>query len=388
MEIAAAYIHIPFCKSKCFYCDFNSYADKDEYFDLYFNALIKEISISGSYYSDDSEYSNIGPLKSIYIGGGTPSYVPSDYIVKVLTALRSRFLISDDAEITIECNPGTADLNKFLDYKRIGINRISIGLQSASDKLLKNLGRIHTVADFDECMEYSEIAGITNRNVDLMFGLPGQEIGDVTGSLEKLINYDVKHISFYSLILEEGTPFYERFGKFPESLPSEDLEREMYHTGVQILEKNGYLHYEISNLAKPDHFCRQNISYWKCGEYLGFGAGAHSYQQSVRYENDPDIGSYIRRMECFNGSSNAPAAIGKTSLTSKDRELEFFMLGFRLLEGINSGQFKERFNKGMDDYLPVIDKLIRADYLTYHNGFYRLSKKGIDFANQVFMEFV
>lgn len=387
MKITTAYIHIPFCKSKCFYCDFNSYAGKDDRISVYFNALNKEIGCVGSFYEKQKD-SLTGPLESVYIGGGTPSYAPSGYVSKTIDTLRSVFGFADDIEITIECNPGTADLDKFLEYKRCGINRISIGLQSTSDILLKNLGRIHTVQEFEECVRNAGLAGFTNLNADLMSGLPGQKVSDITDSIKFLLKKNISHISLYSLILEEGTPFYERFGTCPELLPSEEIEREMYHTGVEELKNNGFLHYEISNLAKPGYFCKQNTRYWETYEYLGFGAGAHSYQQHTRHGNEPDIDSYIKRIDEFTGLSNAPCAVESNYLTLHDRELEYFLLGFRLLEGINGRQFKEYFGKGMVEYMPIFQKLADEGYIIWNNDNYRLSEKGIDYANQVFIEFV
>jgi len=386
-QIETAYIHVPFCKSKCFYCDFNSYADEDELIEQYFDALIHEIQIVNSYYVK-SDTRLVAPLTSVFIGGGTPSYVPSKYIVKVINELRSSFGFSKDIEITIECNPGTVDLGKFEDYKNCGINRISIGLQSASDKILGNIGRIHTYKEFEECIDYADITGFTNRNVDLMFGLPGQTMSDVESTLESVLKKGATHVSFYSLILEEGTPFYQNFYNHTELLPSEDLEREMYWRGVEILRKNGFLHYEISNLAKTGFECKQNIAYWTTFEYLGFGAGAHSYQQETRIENESGIKAYIDKIVGFHGCSNAPAAIDRIELSQKERELEFFMLGFRLLEGISGKQFKKMFKSTMNPYISRMAELVAKGYIINKNGYYMLTNKGIDFANQVFMEFV
>jgi len=326
--IETAYIHIPFCKSKCLYCDFISYAGQEDRMDAYFKMLVREIHLVDSFYRHSRE-DRRRPLKSVYFGGGTPSFVPSRYIVRVLAELKERFEFSTDAEITIECNPGTVDLSKFHDYREAGVNRISIGLQSTSDPLLKGIGRIHTFAEFEQCMDYADQTGFVNRNVDLMFGLPSQTMADVKTSIQLVLERNLSHVSFYSLILEEGTPFYNKYYKNPDLLPSEDLEREMYWTGVEEFEKNGFMHYEISNLAKQDCLCNQNIAYWKTREYFGFGAGAHSYQQETRIENDSDIGSYIRRMQSFEGDSNAPAAIAKNSI-KKRAGTRIFHAGFPL----------------------------------------------------------
>ncbi len=385
--IDTAYIHIPFCKAKCFYCDFISYANQDDHMEEYFNALVREIQLVDSFYTQ----SGIGwrsPLKSIFFGGGTPSYVPSKYIVRVLDELRMKFGFAEGVEITLECNPGTVDRQKFYDYKSAGINRISIGLQSSSDKLLQKIGRIHTLREFEQCMDDADKAGLMNRNVDLMFGLPSQTMKEVRESIRLVLQRKVAHVSFYSLILEEGTPFYQKYKCNSDLLPSEDLEREMYWSGIEELTRNGYLHYEISNLAKQGYYCNQNIAYWKTREYFGFGAGAHSYQQRTRIENDIGIGSYIRRIQTFQGCSNAPGAAEKNILSKKERELEFFMLGFRLLEGVDIREFERIFQSKADPYFPGLEKLTEQGLLVHKQDSYRLTKRGIDFANQVFMEFV
>lgn len=385
--VETAYIHIPFCKSKCFYCDFISYANQESFIDEYFEALLREIEIVDNYYRNSRKNSR-KPLKSVFFGGGTPSYVPSKHIVDVLNELRSRFEFANDVEITIECNPGTVDLQKFQDYKNAGVNRISIGLQSTSDVLLKQIGRIHNYEEFEKCIEYADQVGLTNRNVDIMFGLPSQTIEDVNKSIQLVLQKGVAHVSFYSLILEEGTPFYKKYNNFTELLPSEDLERDMYWKGVEEFQKNGFLHYEISNLAKPGYSCKQNIAYWKTKEYFGFGAGAHSYQQCERIENEIDIKAYINRILSFKGMSNAPGSTDKCELSPGDRELEYFMLGFRLLEGINTKEFEKIFSTDIKPYLPRLDGLVDKGYLVHINESYKLTKTGIDFANQVFMEFV
>ncbi len=385
--IDAAYIHVPFCKSKCFYCDFNSYSGREDQIDEYFHALLREIRTVDAYYRNGRE-SFRTPLRSVYFGGGTPSFVPSSYITAVLLELKNRFLLADNAEITIECNPGTVDLPKMEDYRNAGFTRLSIGLQSGSDELLRKIGRIHTLQQFEECIEYADQTGFANRNIDLMFGLPSQTIEDVRQSVRLVLEKKAVHVSFYSLILEEGTPFYEKYHCTPELLPSEDLEREMYWTGVREFEKSGFLHYEISNLAKPGFICRQNATYWKSREYFGFGAGAHSYQQRTRFANENDIGSYIRKISDAGMPSPAPAAVSSEDLTESARELEFFMLGFRLLEGVDTSEFERCFSKPADSYIKRLSDLVRKGYLTQKGTIFRLTSKGIDFANQVFMEFV
>ncbi len=384
--IETAYVHIPFCKSKCFYCDFNSYAGKESRIGDYFEALIREIRLTGEFYQRNG--STAGPLKSIFFGGGTPSHVPSEYIAVVMEELQADFGIDSGAEITIECNPGTIDLPKFRNYRHAGINRLSIGLQSTSDTLLRGIGRIHTFKQFSQCMDFADRTGLTNRNVDLMFGLPSQTPEDVDSSIRKVLEREVTHLSFYSLILESGTPFFDRYHDCPEQLPTEDSERRMYWFGVETLLHHGFMHYEISNLAKKGFSCKQNLAYWNAKEYLGFGAGAHSYQQNTRIENETEIDSYITIINRFHECSNAPAAVDRISLSEEEMEQEYFMLGFRLLEGVRITEFEKIFPSGWKRHLPRIESLIRQGYLAHSDGAIRLTRKGIDFANRVFMEFV
>ncbi len=385
--ISTVYIHIPFCKSKCFYCDFSSFAGQDDKIEKYFDALIKEIELVYKFYLINNP-NGFEPLKSVFFGGGTPSYVPSKYITYVLTTLKNSFGLFSDAEITIECNPGTVDQLKMNEYKQNGINRISIGLQTSSDSLLNKIGRIHTLEQFEQCINYADKAGIINRNADIMFGLPGQTIDDVKDTINLVLRKKMTHVSFYSLILEEGTPFFDRYSDCSELLPSEDAEREMYWSGIEILEENGFLHYEISNLAKVGAYCKQNIAYWECMEYFGFGAGAHSYQNSERIENESDINNYIFKMINSPELSNAPAGINRSILSIEDKELEFFMLGFRLLKGIEIRHFEEIFGKCFDKYRNRLENLVKSGLVLYNNGNYKLSKKGVNFANQVFVEFI
>lgn len=385
--VEAAYIHIPFCKSKCFYCDFNSFSGCESYIKPYFDALKKEITMVYTYYQNKPGFTG-HPLKTVFIGGGTPSYVPAGYIAETLTLLRSLFGFTENAEISMECNPGTITAESIDIYKKAGINRISIGLQSASDRLLRNIGRIHTRQEFEFCVDELDRVGIVNRNVDLMFGLPGQTMEDVDSSIDLLLSRCIPHISFYSLILEEGTPFYEKFKDHPEFLPSEELEREMYHYGIKKLEKFGYMQYEISNLAKPGYECLHNINYWKCGDYFGFGAGAHSFQQNTRYGNEPDIRQYIDRVGSCDRASAAPAFVEEVNLNTEDREQEYFMLGFRMMRGVSEEEFTRLFHRPFLPYVPRLEKLVAKEFLECDRGFYRLTKTGIDFANQVFMEFV
>lgn len=276
------YVHIPFCKAKCFYCDFVSFANKSELMENYINALIKEIDSV-----DLSKYN----IKTVYIGGGTPSILDSKYIGRILERLR--ISLDKEAEITIEINPGTISEKKLRDYIDFGINRISIGLQSTNNDLLKQIGRIHTFEEFLEGYNIAKNVGFKNINVDLMLGLPNQSLEMLENSLDRVISLEPNHISIYSLILEEGTRLESLVKQHKLDMIDEELEREMYWKTKNILEKHGYMHYEISNFAKEGYKSRHNLDCWSQKEYIGFGAAAHSYIESTRYSNICDVEKYI-----------------------------------------------------------------------------------------------
>lgn len=424
----SAYIHVPFCKQKCLYCDFNSFAAYENHMDSYFDALQTEIILTGAaidkaisndknedfqedlnenneklptqsslgYKAAKSCYKN---LKTIFIGGGTPSYVPPEHISKTLKILEDTFGLAPGCEITIECNPGTLDKIKIESYHKAGINRISLGLQSTSDRILNNIGRIHTLKDFEKSLNLVREAGFDNINIDLIAGLPGQTVEDFTDTIRRVISYNPSHISIYSLILEPGTPFYEHYHDKTEYLPSDDDERKMYWTGVDLLKSNGYNQYEISNFAKPGFECRHNILCWETNEYFGFGAGAHSYIGDYRYSNECDIEKYIHKIELHPENTEVkfdknesykifPAISEKTFLTMEEKEKEFFLLGFRMTKELTEERFYNLFKSDMNKYSPILEKLVNKGYIRKSRNGYKLTDYGIDFANQIFIEFV
>jgi len=276
------YIHIPFCKKKCYYCDFISFAGKEEIFKSYVEAVVKEI-----------ENANLRKynIKTVYIGGGTPSILDSKEIEKILYKIKPN--ISEDVEITIEVNPGTVNEEKLKDYISFGINRISIGLQSTENRLLEQIGRIHSYEEFLKTYNLAKKVGFKNTNVDLMLGLPNQSLEDIKKSLREIISLAPNHISIYSLILEEGTKLEEMIKNNELQMIDEELERKMYWETKKILEEKGYKHYEISNFAKSGFESRHNLDCWHQKEYLGFGVAAHSYIEGIRYSNIEDIPKYI-----------------------------------------------------------------------------------------------
>ena len=285
MKEIGIYIHIPFCKSKCNYCDFNSFAKKDDCIDNYINAVKQEIE---EYAKNNKDIL----VKTIYIGGGTPSYIKEKYMEELIETIKQNLEIVSNAEITIEANPGTVNKRKLECYYKIGINRLSIGLQSVNDKLLKLLGRIHDFEDFLETVRLANTVGFSNINADCMIGLPNQNIYDVEETLNVLIDLKLTHISVYSLIVEPNTTLENKINSGELKLPDEEIERYMYWFAKRKLEENGYLHYEISNFARPLYRSKHNLDCWNQKEYKGFGVSASSYENGVRYTNIADMKLY------------------------------------------------------------------------------------------------
>ncbi len=379
------YIHIPFCVKKCAYCDFLSCPADDETKDRYVQALCREIE-----WSKDclKEYL----VDTVFIGGGTPSILEEKYIAQILDTLRSASKVSDDAEITIECNPGTLTAEKLEAYKDAGINRISLGLQSANDKELKTIGRIHDYEEFKKSFNLARLAGFKNINVDLMSALPGQTVESYKDTLAKVVTLNPDHISAYSLIVEDETPLKDRVESGEVKLPSEDDEREMYYYTKEFLEKTGYKRYEISNYAKDGYECRHNIGYWKRVEYLGFGIGAASLFKGERFSNTSDINRYMHILEedVMNADEIWEALNENTeSLTQKDEMEEFMFLGLRMTDGVSKSDFKKIFNCDIEAvYGNVIEKLANQNLIKEAGDLITLTDKGIDISNIVLANFL
>ena len=382
------YVHIPFCKQKCKYCDFKSYVGKENLVDNYIKWVkyeAKEVG-EGNKLDYKNKLDDLAIVTTIYIGGGTPSFIDSKYIVEIINTIKEHYTLADNVEITIEVNPGTVSEKKLEDYKNVGINRISIGLQSISNNLLKSIGRIHTYEEFENTFKLARKVGFYNINVDLMIGLANQSIDNVKESLEKIIEYNPEHISVYSLILEEGTPLFDEVENGKITLPEEELEREMYREVKNTLEKNRYIHYEISNFAKPNFESKHNMSCWNQGEYIGIGVAAHSYTNNVRYSNIDSIEEYIDNFENNNEVDNL-IFHEKQNIDSKMKE--YMMLGLRKIKGVEIGEFKNKFNENpIYLFRKELEKLVKEDLIEIDGDFIRLTKKGLDLANLVFEEFV
>ncbi len=369
------YIHIPFCKKKCYYCDFVSYCNKDNLIENYIKAVKKEIQMQ-----------NIqSQITTIYIGGGTPSYIDSKYIEEILEELKSKNIASN-AEITIEVNPGTVTKEKMQEYKKMGINRISIGLQTTQNNLLKQIGRIHNFEEFLETYNITRKTGFKNINVDLMIGLPNQSIQDIKITLEKIIKLNPEHISVYSLIVEEKTPIEDKISKGELELPDEETERNMYWYVKNTLELNGYKHYEISNFAKIGYESKHNVNCWEQKEYFGFGIAAHSYRDITRYSNITNIEEYIKNIKNQKIERNR---IIHEIQKEDDKKKEYMLLGLRKIDGIKISEFKNKFGDNpIYLFRNQLKRLNDEELIIIDDDTIKLTNRGIDLANLVWEEFV
>lgn len=427
------YIHIPFCAKKCLYCDFLSFPAPVKTYQEYVKKLVQEIKAQGKAFAGRQ-------VVSIFLGGGTPSILGPEMMKDIFRAIYASFEVMPDCEITIEANPGTLTADRLTAYQECGINRISLGLQSTDDRELRQLGRIHTFDEFLKSFQAARMAGFKNINVDLMSALPGQSVQSWKNTLKKVLMLRPEHISAYSLIIEEGTPFYDHYGengilknqkeeldfvavssaaksqrvleetamtgtdsgekngarwrvmqegterriKWPP-LPDEETDREMYHLTKEMLESHGFKRYEISNYAKPGYECRHNLGYWTGVDYLGLGLGSSSCVSGFRYHNTADLQEYL---ECDLTVAGA-AARDIEEQTKKDQMEEFMFLGLRLTKGVSGVEFLERFGENMwNIYGSVIDSLEAQELLEVHAPDIRLTDLGLDVSNQVFCEFL
>lgn len=366
----SAYIHIPFCKQKCLYCDFNSFSGKERFIFDYIESLKKEIK-SANIITNDKRCNEINTdgLYTIYIGGGTPSFINEKYIGDIIE------LMPQSLETTIEVNPGTVTYDKLLAYKSFKVNRLSIGLQTTDDEILKTIGRIHTLEEFEDVYYMARKARFDNINVDLMFGLPNQTLDIFKTSVEYLINLRPEHISSYSLILHND---------IFKNLPSEEEERAMYHFLVNRLKEAGYIHYEISNFSLPGYESKHNMAYWEQKEYYGFGAGASSYLDGKRCTNICDIGKYIENI-----SKGKDVKILEEVETKESKIREFIILGLRKIDGIDILDLNKKFNIDFEKmFSSELKKLSNYGLTVIENKKLRLTEKGLDLANVVWEEFI
>lgn len=405
-EKLGLYIHIPFCVKKCAYCDFLSAPATRETKQRYFAALLDEIE---SYRNRLTKYS----IATVFFGGGTPSSAEGNEILKVMKKINDVFELEDYLEVTIEVNPGTITREKFLKYQEAGINRLSFGLQSANNEELRLLGRIHTFEEFVDNYRMAREIGFQNINIDLMSALPGQTLASWENTLNRVLELQPEHISAYSLIIEEGTEFFERYQEGTpgfHDLPDEENDRRMYHLTGKRMEQYGYTRYEISNYAKPGYECIHNSSYWKGTQYLGLGLGAASLINNIRFSKERDINQYLGRIETYKvgvmekPNEQKPASesslrglicdsIGLAEdieeLTLERRMEEFMFLGLRMCKGVSKDEFGRRFSCGMDQvYGDKLHQLQHKGLITMEADRIKLTKLGIDVSNTVLAEFL
>lgn len=378
--MAGLYVHIPFCIKKCDYCDFVSFSS-DEVPDEYVDALLKEIGMVSALPDRPRTFD------SIFFGGGTPSLLSGGQLAVIMDALQNQFDVSRDAEVSLECNPGTASAEKLRAYHNAGVNRLSIGMQSSKDHLLAAIGRIHNHAQFLHTVSLARDAGFFNINADIMCGLPGQSQDDYLLALNAACELDVSHISAYSLILEEDTPLYAQVRRGERQLPDADAVADMQDAGLVLLYERGFDRYEISNFSKPGYACRHNLNYWQNGEYLGFGLAAHSVLRAgdwTRWANVEALKDYYRLLQ----RGKRPCA-EILRLLPADEMFESVMLGLRLVAGIDRLRFFERFGISMKDAYPrALKELDARGWLMESETHIALTPRGLDMQNaalQLFM---
>lgn len=379
------YIHIPFCVQKCRYCDFLSFpAGEDEKAD-YVTLLCEELEKRSTCFSDHS-------IATVYVGGGTPSCLSAEQMNRIFEKVKACYRLQEEAEVTVEVNPGTVEGEKLLAYRDMGVNRLSIGLQSTHDSLLKTLGRIHTLEDFLHTYHGARKAGFDNISVDLMSALPGQNKEMLRTTLEQVIALQPEHISCYSLIVEEGTPFYRMRDQM--CFPDEEEDREMYEMTGRMLTEAGYRRYEISNYAKEGKTSVHNSSYWKRVPYLGVGLGASSFIEEHRFSNPSSMPEYRQMVAAGLGKDHLqiwkmadPDTV--TALSKEDCMEEFMFLGLRMMEGVSEAEFMDCFGESVDRvYGAVLSELVRDKLLVRENGRIFLTGYGIDVSNYVFEKFL
>ncbi|WP_138159297.1 radical SAM family heme chaperone HemW [Peptoniphilus catoniae] len=368
------YFHIPFCQSRCYYCDFCSSVLNEDLADKYFHALYKEIDLYGSFIKDKE-------IESIFIGGGTPSCVKKEYIEEILKRVKVYNDLKNTGEITIEINPNSLTKDKLLSYKAAGVNRFSLGAQSFNDRLLSLIGRIHKKDDILKAVDLFERCKIKNFSLDLMSALPYQKLSDVKECIDYIKDIKPKHISYYSLILEKGTPLYNNRDKY--LFPDETEDRNMYHYIVNELEHLGLKQYEISNFALPGYESRHNLRYWKLKNYLGLGLSAYSNIENFRFNNSYSFKTYIENL------NNQESAVDEVEALSKeDRINEYIIMTLRINDGLNIKDFNKAFNLDFEsEYKKEIEKNINAKLIESSKEGIRLTKKGLDLSNQVELDF-
>lgn len=371
------YIHIPFCARRCGYCNFVTFVEKENYMFDYVDCLIKEMKL---YSKKTQDY----VVQSVYVGGGTPSYLHSGLMLKIFKALKENFKFLRNAEITIEANPNSLTVEKLEEYKACGVNRLSIGAQTCNNHILKDIDRLHNFDDFKLALELAQGNGFENISVDMLLGLPKQKKSDVMKMLKYLVSHEVKHISAYSLILERGTPMFNKVSSGKVSLPSEDKTVDMYNAVYKYLAKKGFKRYEVSNFAIPDYECIHNTVYWTMAEYIGLGVAAHSYFGGDRFANTNNLDDYITKLD----SKKSPV-VDKETLTIEEQREETIMLSLRTSKGINIEAFNQKFHCNLlEDKKEEVLFLLTNRFIIIERGFLRLAENAFYVLNSVVQKLI
>ncbi len=376
MNQTGIYIHIPFCVRKCQYCDFLSFCSTETEREHYVARLCEEIGKVKKYFPNQHQ------VNTIFIGGGTPSILSIRQVDRIMESLHHEFKIDPQAEISIECNPGTVTQENLAQYRKLGINRISFGVQSLQSAELRELGRIHSKEDAVTTYEMARRAGFENINLDLMSGIPMQTLQSYKQTLQEVCQLEPEHISAYSLIVEEGTPFFERYADTPPV--SEELDRRMYEQTKECLSKYGYDRYEISNYARKGYESRHNLKYWSGEDYIGMGLGASSKIGNVRYKNETDMDYYLQKIQ-----QGKPVHEIEEILSKEDEMAEFFILGLRKMRGVSRKQFFDLFSLEVEEHFGrTISQMKELGLLREVEGMIFLTDQGIDVSNVVFQQFI
>ena len=381
MKPISVYLHIPFCTKRCGYCDFLTFAHANKYHEGYKNALVREI-LSAQELKDYT-------IETIFIGGGTPTVLPPHFLAEIFFAL-STYHVGKACEITVEANPGTLSLETLRTLKKMGVNRLSMGLQAWQNSLLKKIDRNHTRQDFLKNYNHARRVGFDNINVDMIFSLPidaKKAFGYWYEGLREVVDLKPDHLSLYSLILEEKTLFHYLYEKGLLTLQTQELDRRMYHFAINYLKKKGYEHYEISNFSKPHKVCRHNQVYWQGGDYMAFGLGASGFLSGVRYSNERDLLTYIKTLST--GYRHGDVIAERTIIDKKEAMGEFFYLGLRCIEGVDLHRFHQIFDISSEKVFGhVIQNNINKGLLVQNDHMLKLTKRGLDISNLVFADFI
>ena len=364
------YIHIPFCKQKCAYCDFYSLSGTESRMDEYTDALCADLT-------EQSQYVSAYRVDTVYFGGGTPSYLGEKRLSRILKTILKKYTVAKTAEITLEANPDSAaDWKALRALRRSGFNRVSLGMQSACDEELRDIGRIHTAEETRQAVENCRKAGFENLSLDLIYGLPRQTMERWQENLAAAVALQPQHLSCYGLKVEEGTPLFAR--KDTAGLPDDEAQADFYLYTVEYLRAAGYAQYEISNFARPGMESRHNLKYWQLGEYMGFGPGAHSDLGGVRYAYDRSLDAYIRGVK-----THAPVFSEQDRIPAADRDTEWVMLGLRTVAGLDPKEFERRFRRRFSCFLPFLNQCAQAGYAVEEEGRWHLTPKGFLLSNQI-----